>query len=89
MVLVQNKNKNTLVGVLRTKITFFMHSSPSCYVTLCTQGTVSQKILRLRYTLRGSSSSWKYTTSAIVSQQTIVTTTFNHTQSLVMFENTH
>ena len=53
------------------------------------QGTVSQKILRLRYTLKTSSSSWKSTTSAIVSQQTIVTTTFNHTPSLVMFENTH
>ena len=37
MVLVQNKYKNTLVGVLRTQITFVMHSSPSCYVTLRTQ----------------------------------------------------
>ena len=37
MVLVQNKYKNTLVGVLRTKITFVTHSSPSCYVTLRTQ----------------------------------------------------
>ena len=36
MVLVQNKNKNTLVGVLRTHITFVSHSSPSCYVTLRT-----------------------------------------------------
>ena len=37
MVLVQNKYKNTLVGVLRTQITFVTHSSPSCYVTLRTQ----------------------------------------------------
>ena len=37
MVLVQNKYKNTLLGVLRTQITFLMHSSPSFYVTLCTQ----------------------------------------------------
>ena len=37
MVLVQNKYKNTLVGVLRTKITFVTHSSPLCYVTLRTQ----------------------------------------------------
>ena len=37
MVLVQNRYKNTLVGVLRTQITFVTHSSPSCYVTLCTQ----------------------------------------------------
>ena len=37
MVLVQNKYKNTIVGVLRTKITFVTHSSPSCYVTLRTQ----------------------------------------------------
>ena len=37
MYLVQNKNKNTLVRVLRTQITFVTHSSPSCYVTLCTQ----------------------------------------------------
>ena len=37
MVLVQNKYKNTLVGVLRTQITFATHSSPSCYVTLRTQ----------------------------------------------------
>ena len=37
MVLVQNKYKNTLVGVLRTQITFVAHSSPSCYVTLRTQ----------------------------------------------------
>ena len=37
MVLVQNKYKNTHVGVLRTQITFVAHSSPSCYVTLCTQ----------------------------------------------------
>ena len=37
MVLVQNKYKNTLVGVLRTQITFITHSSPSCYVTLRTQ----------------------------------------------------
>ena len=29
MVLVQNKYKNTLVGVLRTQITFVTHSSPS------------------------------------------------------------
>ena len=36
MVLVQNKYKNTLVGVLRTEITFITHSSP-CYVTLRTQ----------------------------------------------------
>ena len=36
MVLVQNKYKNTLVGV-RTQITFVTHSSPSCYVTLRTQ----------------------------------------------------
>ena len=53
------------------------------------QGAVSQKILRLRYTLRTSSSSWKNTTSAIVSQQTIAMTTSSHSQSLVMFENTH
>ena len=37
MVLVQNKYKNTRVGVLRTQITFVTHSSPSCYVTLRTQ----------------------------------------------------
>ena len=37
MVLVQNKCKNTRVGVLRTQITFVTHSSPSCYVTLRTQ----------------------------------------------------
>ena len=37
MVLVQNKYKNNLVGVLRTQITFVTHSSPSCYVTLRTQ----------------------------------------------------
>ena len=37
MVLVQNKYKNSLVGVLGTKITFVSHSSPSCYVTLRTQ----------------------------------------------------
>ena len=37
MVLVQNKYKNTLVGVLRTQLTFVTHSSPSCYVTLRTQ----------------------------------------------------
>ena len=35
--LAQNKYKNTLVGVLRTNITFNTHSSPSCYVTLRTQ----------------------------------------------------
>ena len=34
MVLVQNKYKNTLVGVLITQITFITHSSHSCYVTL-------------------------------------------------------
>ena len=38
MVLVQNKYKNTLVGILRTQINFVTHSSPSCYVTLRTQG---------------------------------------------------
>ena len=55
-----------------------------------TRGPFHKKILRLRYTLRTSSSSFlKSTTSAIVSQQTIVTTTFSHTQSLVMFKNTH
>ena len=37
MVLVQNKYKNTLVGVLRTQTAFVTHSSPSCYVTLRTQ----------------------------------------------------
>ena len=37
MVLVQNKYKNNLVGVLRTQITFVTHSSHSCYVTLRTQ----------------------------------------------------
>ena len=37
MILVQNKYKNTLVGVLRTQITFVTHLSPSCYVTLRTQ----------------------------------------------------
>ena len=37
MVLVQNRYKNTLVGVLRTQITFVTHSSPSCYITLRTQ----------------------------------------------------
>ena len=37
MVLVQNKYKNTLVGILRIQITFVTHSSPSCYVTLRTQ----------------------------------------------------
>ena len=33
MVLVQNEYNNTLVGVLRTKITFITHSSPSCQDT--------------------------------------------------------
>ena len=42
------------------------------------QGAVSQKILRLRYTLGTSSSSWSNTISAILCQQTIVTTTSNH-----------
>ena len=42
MVLVQNKYKNTLVGVLRTQITFVTHSSPSCYVTL-NSGNLSPK----------------------------------------------
>ena len=37
MVLVQNKYKNTLVGVLRTDITSIKHSSPSFYVTLRTK----------------------------------------------------
>ena len=37
MVLVQNKYKYTLVGVLRTQITFVTHSSPSCCVPLRTQ----------------------------------------------------
>ena len=37
MVLALNKYKNTLVSVLRTQITFVTQSSPSCYVTLCTQ----------------------------------------------------
>ena len=37
MVLVQNRYKNTLVGVLRTQTTFVAHSSPLCYVTLRTQ----------------------------------------------------
>ena len=37
MVLVQNRYKNTLACVLRTQITFVMHSSPSCYVALRTQ----------------------------------------------------
>ena len=37
MVLVQNKYKSTLVGVLRAQMTFVTHSSPSCYVTLRTQ----------------------------------------------------
>ena len=37
MVLVQNRYKNTRVGVLRTQITFVTHSSPLCYVTLRTQ----------------------------------------------------
>ena len=37
IVLVQNKYKNILVGVLRTQITFVTQSSPSCYVTLRTQ----------------------------------------------------
>ena len=37
MVLVQNEYKNSLVGVLGTKITFVSHPSPSCYVTLRTQ----------------------------------------------------
>ena len=36
MVLVQNRYKNTLC-VLRTHITFVMHSSPLCYITLRTQ----------------------------------------------------
>ena len=35
--IIQNKYKNTFVGVLRTHITFVTHSSPSCYVTLRTQ----------------------------------------------------
>ena len=51
-------------------------------------GAVSQKILRLRYTLGTSSSSWKNTTSAIVCQQTICTTISSHSMSLVTFENT-
>ena len=36
MVLVQNKYKNILAGVLRTQMTFVTHSSP-CYVALRTQ----------------------------------------------------
>ena len=40
MVLIQNKYKNTLVGILRTQITFVTHSSPSCYVTLRTPSQV-------------------------------------------------
>ena len=34
MVLGQNEYKNPFEGVLRTKITFVTHSSPSCYFTL-------------------------------------------------------
>ena len=56
--------------------------------TNVTRGPFHKKILRLRYTLRTSSSSWRNTTSVIVSQQTVVTTTSSHSQSLVMFENT-
>ena len=37
MVLVHNKYKNTLVGALRTQMSFVMRSLPSCYVTLRTQ----------------------------------------------------
>ena len=37
MVLVQNKYKNTLDGVLRPKITFITYPSPLCYLTLHTQ----------------------------------------------------
>ena len=51
MVVVQNKYENTLVGVLRTKITFVMHSSPLCYVILHTRVTnkaLTQAILVLR-----------------------------------------
>ena len=51
-------------------------------------GPFHKKILRLRYTLRTSSSSWRNTTSVIVSQQTIVMTTYSHYQGLVMLENT-
>ena len=51
------------------------------------QGAVSQKILRLRFTLRTSSSSWRNTTSAILCQQTIGTTSFSHSEGLVTFEN--
>ena len=39
---------------------------------------VSQKILRLRYTVGTSSYSWRNTTSAIVCQQTILMTTSSH-----------
>ena len=42
--LVQNKYKNTIVGVLRTQITFVTHSSPSCYVTLRTPGARFTKV---------------------------------------------
>ena len=51
------------------------------------QGDVSQKPLKLRYTLGTSSSFRRNTTSAIVCQQTIATTTSSHSQSLVTFEN--
>ena len=44
-------------------------------------GAVSQKILRLRYTLGTSSPSWKNITRATVWQQTIVTATHSHSHS--------
>ena len=51
-------------------------------------GAVSQKILRLRYTLGTYPSSWEKNTSAVVCQQTIGTTTASHSKSLGTCENT-
>ena len=78
------KVKNTYTIRLSYKLTIYPVHAWMDTVT----GAVSQKILRLRYTLGTSSSSWRNTTSAILSQQTIVTTTSSHSYSLVTFENT-
>ena len=49
-------------------------------------GPFHKKILRLRYTLGTSSSSWRNTISAFLCQQTIVTPTSSHSKSLCTFE---
>ena len=63
------------------------HQPLACSHGRLGQGAVLQKILRLRFTLRTSLSSWSNTTSAILCQQTIGTTSFSHSEGLVTFEN--